>query len=154
MGKVKLDFNYDYDFFLLSIHSTLEDYRLALFLNVLFNIQLRKSEACLNFKHQNGTFSIFDCDNAKNYTYWSLISNKLVIEEQMESNTFSLFDTIYKTYILIKEKKEVDYFLKIEGDLTPSQKLQIKDAITKIKGVLACAELAPKKLKTINNLIY
>ena len=154
MGKLKLDFIYDYDFFLLSIHSTLEDYRLAIFLNSIFNIRLRKSEYSLNFKQKNGNFSIYDCNNEINFTFWSLISNKQVIEEKTAINSFSLFDMIYSTYVLMKEKKEVDYFLKIEGDLSGDEKQKIIKEITNIKGVLACAELDPKKLKTINNLIY
>ena len=55
---------------------------------------------------------------------------------------------------LIKAKKNVDFFLKIEGDFTRTQKTEIIKKINNIAGVLACAELVPDKLKEINNLIY
>jgi hypothetical protein len=115
---------------------------------------LRKSDNHLNFENKKGEFSIFDCDDEQNFTFWSLISNKQVVEEKMENSLFSLFDSVYSTYTLIKEKKNVDYFLKIEGDFTRTQKTEIIQKINNISSVLACAELVPEKLKEINNLIY
>ncbi|HFS67083.1 MAG TPA: IPExxxVDY family protein [Flavobacteriia bacterium] len=154
MSKLKLDFTYDYDFFLISIHSTLEDYLFAFHLNHTFNLQLRKNKQQLNFEKKKGSFSIYDCDNQANFTFWSLISNKQITEENMEDSLFSLFDSVYNTYTLLKEKKEVDYFLKIEGDFTKQEKKEIITKINKIQGVLACSETDPKSLKLINNLIY
>jgi hypothetical protein len=154
MGKLKLDFTYNYDFFLIGVHSTLEDYLLAIHLNSIFDIQLRKCNFTLNFESKRGDFTIYDYNNEDNFTYWSLISNKQVIEEEIKSNSYSLFDNIYNTYILIKEKKRVDFFLKIEGDFDIKERNEILNKITKIIGVLACAEIKPESLKEINNLIY
>lgn len=154
MGKLKLDFSYDYDFFLVSIHSTLEDYLLAFRLNAVFNIQFRKSDFTLSFEKKKGEFSVFDFESKENFTFWSLISNKQTVEENLENISFSLFDSVYNTYILLKEKKDIDYFLKIEGDFTAQQKKEIITKINTINGVLACIELQPRKIKTINNLIY
>jgi hypothetical protein len=154
MGKLKLDFTYNYDFFLISIHSTLEDYFLAIHLNTIFGIQLRKCNFTLNFETKRGEFSIYDYNNEENFTYWSLISNKQVIEEKINLGNYILFDSIYNTYVLVKEKKEVDFFLKIEGDFTINDKAEILNKIKKIHGVLACAEIKPENLKEINNLIY
>jgi len=154
MGKLKLDFTYDYDFFLISIHSTLEDYLLAFQLNSVFDLRLRKNKNSLNFEKKKGNFPIFDCDNVQNFTFWSLISNKQIIEEKIDGDAFSLFDSVYNTYILMKETKDVDFFLKIEGEFTKQKKIEILNKINKIQGVLACVEIDPKQLKTINNLIY
>lgn len=154
MGKLKLDFTYDYDFILIGIHSTLEDFLLALQLNNVFGIKLRRKEESLNFKNKNGDFSIYDCDNEANFTFWSLISNKQVVEESLEDISFSLFEAVYSTYILIKEKKEIDYFLKIEGNFTTAEKQKIIQKINKIHGVMACVELNPVQIKAIDNLIY
>ncbi len=152
MSKLKLDFEYDYEFFLVGIHTTLEDYLLAFYINNFFEIKLRRNYKMLSFKNKKGAFSIYDCDNPTNFSFWSLISNRQVIEEK--TITPSLFDTIYSTYILINEKKNIDFFLKIDGDFTTQEKQNILQKLTKIDGIIACEEIEAKKLKSINNLIY
>src|SRR6478609_6410321 len=85
--KLHLDDLYDDDFELIAIHSRLEDYRLAYFLNKNLHILLGKSKN-----------SIEIAANSKN-------SQDLFLDTEMETSIY-----------LIPEFKKVDYFLKIENN--------------------------------------
>ncbi len=149
---LKLEIKHDYT--LIGITSVLEDYHLAFKINKLFNIALRRNKKVLNFAKNKAKFSIYDFENSKTFDFWSLLTNKQIIEEKITKNTFNLFDSLYSTYILIPEKKEVDYFLKIEGEYTSQKIEKIIKNIQTIDGVQVCYRINPLLLKSKTNLIY
>ncbi len=149
---LKLEIEHDYT--LIGITSVLEDYHLAFRINQLFNITLRRNKKVLNFAKNKAEFSIYDFENLKTFNFWSLITNKQIIEEKTIKNTFNLFDSLYSTYILVPEKKEVDYFLKIEGEYTSQKIEKIIQSIQTIGGVQVCYRINPLLLKSKTNLIY
>ncbi len=152
--KYKLECEIDHDYFLIGIHSVLEDYRLAYFLNHTFDIQLKRKKKNIEFTKKEGSFSNYDYDDATNFCYWSLINNKQVKEKKVSKESFNLFEEISNTYILIPEKKSTDYFLKIEGNFS---KIEIQTILKKIYGihrVMTTYQMSPDNLRSKDFLIF
>ena len=152
--KHKLEFDYNHDYFLIGVNSILEDFLIAFRLNQTFNITLRRKKKSLNFGNKKGEFSVYDYENLKTFNFWSLITNKQVVEEKISKDSFSLFESLYNTYTLIPEKKQIDFFLKIEGEYSKKQIELIVQKIQKIDGVMLSYQLEPLQLKSKSNLIY
>ncbi len=109
------------DYHLIAIHTSLEDYRLAYFINQKLPINLGKSknEIQINIKEGETKFSRFYYHDVENEISWDLIQNTSEIVQQKNDNSQGLFSNINievstKVYLL-PELKKVDYFLKIEN---------------------------------------
>ena len=77
MTKVlTLGFEFEHDYTLIAINSTLEDYRLAYLLNKEFNIRLNCQPEGLSFKDKNCTFTFYDYECNISLNSWSLLANK------------------------------------------------------------------------------
>ena len=154
MAKKKyiLTTEFDHDYTLIVIKSVLEDYRLAYFLNDVFNLQFKKESFELSFHHKKGEFSVFGYEDTTNNSYWSLIANKQVIENEVKSDNYNLFDEISNTFVLLPEEKKADYFLKIENNTQ-----EITTIIKKINAmhrVITSYEINPNDLKSKDLLIF
>ncbi len=152
--KYKLECEIDHDYFLIGIHSVLEDYRLAYFLNHTFNIQLKRKNKNIEFTKKEGSFSNYDYDDINNFCYWSLVSNKQVEEKEVSKESFNLFEEISNTYILIPEKKNTDYFLKIEGNFNKITIQAITKKIHEIHRVMTTYQMNPNELRSKDFLIF
>lgn len=105
------------EYSLIGIHTALEDYRLAYLLNKNLSIKFSKSTKNLEFEKDNNlaSFSIYNF-SSKKYDYdWFLIANSFKNENQTQSNEL-LLTAETRTY-LIPEKKKVDFFIKISGEV-------------------------------------
>ena len=114
--KLHLDEFDEIDYDLIAIHSVLEDYRLAYFINQKLPIVLSKSkeEIGVTVKEGEAFFLRFIYEDSKNDILWSLISNKNEIVVKKNSIGQNLFLNIAveiatKVYLL-PELKKVDYF--------------------------------------------
>jgi len=102
---------------LIGIHSVLEDYRLAFLFNNFLKFKFKKAAYDLDFKneHYNSYYSVFEYTDKELALDWFLIANLYKgITKPTKSGLFNESDII--TYLL-PEKKKIDYFLKIEGDV-------------------------------------
>jgi len=159
MGKrLSLGFEHEHDYTLLGMHTTLEDYHLAYFLNKSLHIKLKKSYKDLDFKSdKKGVFSIFDFENKNTFISWHLISNKYKYNQKLVSKTPSLFNNtiisqVY-TSLLINELPTIDYFIKINGEI----ELNLPTIITKINSidqVITTYSINANKLKSKDYLIF
>lgn len=140
----------DHDYHLIGIHCVLNDYRLAYLLNQTLHIQLKK-EKNLNTKKEHADFSLFTFEDGNSFQFYALIKNK---EYKAIKSDSSLFSEITNTYILINEKKEVDYFFKIESDYNLDQLKSIVKKINSIYRVQTCYIIDPKKLRHKEFLIF
>lgn len=150
--KYTLVTEFDYDYTLIVIKTTLEDFRLAYFLNKFFNIRLTKKKVSLDFKNKRGSFAVFDFENLITNEYWALIANKQVVEKQVTESGYNMFEEISNTFILIPEEKTADYLLKIENLDIPVTNLLQK--INKITRVITSYEVNPNNLKSKDLLIF
>ena len=152
-----LDFMEEESFKLIGIVSVLEDYRLAYFLNQGLGYSLEKLKNDLDFKNLkfNSSFSFFGCYNEYSDQEIHLINNKDRVEiEQDQENLTSLFGAMEELNYLFPEKKQIDYFLKITGELTEQELQQITGSIKELPQVQTAYEIALTELKTIEFLIF
>tara|TARA_B100000809_G_scaffold67338_1_gene64268 strand:+ start:468 stop:938 length:471 start_codon:yes stop_codon:yes gene_type:complete len=142
------------EYSLIGIHTALEDFKLAYLLNKSLCTSFYKSREDLNFENQRkkASFSIFNYTSVKYGFDWFLIANSSKRENQTESNELLLISET-KTY-LIPEKKKVDFFLKISGDLAYSFVLEIVDKIKKIDQVITSYSIDKNTLKSKDFLIF
>lgn len=146
------DEHYDDSYVLIAIYSDLEDYAMAYAINSECGLFLRRMDKDLSMgDHLN--FTVFDWDDEIGDSYWCLISNSCALEEAPAPG--GLFDSGFsiRRHHLIKELREVDYFLKVESADDPT----IAEAINKIKAldkVKTAYTLEPQSLKSKRNLIF
>lgn len=142
------------EYSLIGIHTALEDFKLAYLLNKSLCTSFYKSREDLNFENQRkkASFSIFNYASVQYGFDWFLIANSSKRENQTESNEL-LLTSETKTY-LIPEKKKVDFFLKISGDLAYSFVLETVDKIKKIDQVITSYSIDKNTLKSKDFLIF
>ena len=142
---------------LIAIHCSLEDYRLAYLLNKHLGITLIRKPSDLDYDKGKSTYSIFEWEDDKQLTTWSLVSNVCKTESYQQINYESLFENqekIIKTTNLIPEYKRVNYFLKIDNEFDFSKEKYIVDSILKISQIATAYSIDSSQLKSKDNLIF
>ncbi|WP_034042545.1 IPExxxVDY family protein [Wocania ichthyoenteri] len=143
---------------LIAIHCTIEDYRLAYLLNKHLGISLVRKSLDLDYNKDKSTYSIFEWEDDKQLTTWSLVSNICITHEAPQQvNQQSLFNTqeqITKIFNLIPEYKDVNYFLKIDNDNNFSKEAYILSNILNIPQVVTAFSVDVNQLKSKDNLIF
>nr|WP_314836493.1 IPExxxVDY family protein [uncultured Flavobacterium sp.] len=148
------------DYYLIAIHTSLEDYRLAYFINQKLPINLSKNEneIQINIKEGETKFSRFyyyDIDKALS---WNLIQNKNEVIQHKKDNSQNLFsnttlEVLTKVHLL-PEFKKVDYFLKIDNC---DETISVSDVMTllnTIDNISTVYTVDTNKIKSKNNLIF
>ena len=148
------------DYYLIAIHNSLEDYRLAFFINQKLPINLSKSknEIQINIKEGETKFSRYYYHNIEKAISWNLIQNKGEVVQQKKDNGQNLFSNLTlevatKVYLL-PEFKKVDYFLKIENLDETMNGTKIQTALNSIDNISAIYTVETNKIKSKNNLIF
>lgn len=142
----------DYDYSLIVIKTTLEDFRLAYLLNQTFSLNIKKYNFSLDFSNKNGVFSVFGFEDLNTNEYWSLIANKQVVNKKETSNNYNMFEEISNTFILIPEERQADFFLKIENNSLPTTTIIKK--LNTIHSIITSYEINPNNLKSKDLLIF
>lgn len=147
------------EYHLIAIHTSLEDYRLAYFINKELSLNLKKCTKDLHVMVKQGEthFSRFNFEDEHNSIVWNLIENKnevLSLQNSAVTDLFSSDSTLFSsaTYLL-PEYKKVNFFLKIESDNIR----QLSDYVTKINSIEKIAmvySVDKNKIKSKNNLIF
>lgn len=141
------------DYLLVGIHSTEEDYRLAYLLNKHLKTKLIRFKYHLDFKDSNAEFPLFEYKDENNFMNYYLINNKYsqLVNNQQEG----LFEGDYSaiTY-LIPEKKNVDFFLKIEGCNQQNLVNSVVDKLNNIQQIITSYSIEPNTLKSKDHLIF
>jgi hypothetical protein len=157
--KLDLDEFDEIDYHLIAIHTTLEDYRLAYFINQHLPVNLSKSneEILISIKEGETQFSRFYFDDEDNFVSWNLIQNKNEVigrNEIINQDLFSNSSQVVATKVfLLPELKKVDYFLKIESD----DDLELAGIVKKLKSIKSLSTVYVVETETIkskNNLIF
>ncbi|MFV7235182.1 MULTISPECIES: IPExxxVDY family protein [Flavobacterium] len=148
------------DYYLIAIHTSLEDYRLAFFINQLLPINLSKSknEIQINIEEGETNFSRFYYyDNEKAIT-WNLIQNKNEVIQQKKGISQNLFSNVTMEVstkvFLLPEFKKVDYFLKIENVEDTRSVSKIQTILNKIDSISTLYTVDINQIKSKNNLIF
>ena len=156
--KLILDDVFEEDLYtLIAIHCTLEDYRLAYLLNKYLGISLTRKPLDLDYQNGKSTYSIFEWEDHKQQTIWSLVSNVCKTEYDGERRSESLFDSeekITRTTYLIPEYKTVNYFLKIDNEINFSKEKYILNNVLKAPQIATAYNIDINQLKSKDNLIF
>ena len=151
-----IDFD-DESYILIALHCNLEDYRLAFLLNQALGTRLKRSKNDVDFEYLKASYPLYEWQNEQNDINWILVGNICKREEEVLVSTGTLFDSPIKnikTFQLIPEMEQVDYFLKIENDDQPIQTKIILETINSIPQVAAVYEVDDEQLKSRENLIF
>ena len=149
-----LDVFCEEDYSLIGIHTTLEDFKLAYLLNKKLGTRFYKSKEDLSFEKlkKQASFSLFNYEDLKFDFEWFLIANSSKRENQTVSNEL-LLTSETKTY-LIPEKKKVDFFIKIIGNLQYSFTVNLVNKIKTIDQVITSYSIDKDTLKSKDFLIF
>jgi hypothetical protein len=148
------------DYGLVAIHSSLEDHRLAYFINRELSILLEKSNHDIGVTINEGEscFSRFIFENPDDDSMWNLIQNKAKVISMQSNTSTSLFEdtdmSLTTSVFLMPELKKVDYVLKIENIPADLELEDIVEKLLTIKQVATAYIIDHTKLKSKNNLIF
>lgn len=148
------------DYGLIAIHSSLEDHRLAYFMNRELAILLEKSpnDIWVTINEGESCFSRFIFEDPGNDSAWNLIQNKNRVSSMQSNTTTSLFEDtglpIETSVFLMPELKTVDYVLKIEHIPASFEMDEVVEKLLTIRQIATAYTIDHKKLKSKNNLIF
>lgn len=155
MGVYKLqleDFNTT-EYELIAIHTTIESTKLAFLLNQHLQTKFRFFDTIdKTEKKQKGSFSRFLYFNEDTDSSWNLIENKSII--RVKNNSEALFEDYEQYLFLIPEYKKVDFFIKIDTEVSFLDINEINQTISKIDSILTTYTIDKNKIKTKSNLIF
>ena len=149
-----LTFDLEDEYALIGIHSAEEDYRLAYLLNKHLHTQLTRYKDCLDFENSTAEFPFFEYKDPHTFINYYLINNK---HAQFVNNSHNkgLFDGNYSTIsYLIPEKKNVDYFLKIEGCNRPNFMIEWVKKLNNLAPIITSYTIDANTLKSKDHLIF
>ena len=146
----------DDEYTLIGIHTSEEDYKLAYLLNLNLNTSFSKFKYQLDFKNNKASFSIFEFIDRKKQLDVYLISNKFIenSSDDLGSSLFSNNVFYSTTSYLIPEKKNIDYFLKIEGDISNNELEETIIKLNTIHQIITSYSVNPAHLKSRDFLIF
>jgi len=148
------------DYCLIAIHTSLEDYRLAYYINQKLHVNLNKSnkEIQITVKEGEAHFSRFHYYETKKDISWDLIQNKKEVIVQQNENNQSLFSNVNievaTKVFMLPEFKKVDYFLKVDNSENDLNILKIQNALNTIDNIATIYIIDTNKIKSKNNLIF
>ncbi len=148
------------DYHLIAIHTSLEDYRLAYFINQKLSINLGKSkkEVEINIKEGRTHFSRFYYYDKENTISWNLIQNKDQVIQHIKDSGQNLFSNttleISTKVHLLPEFKKVNYFLKIENAPETTSIIKIQNILNTIESISTAYSVDIDQIKSKNNLIF
>lgn len=144
------------DYSLIGIHTSEEDYKLAYLLNLNLNTSFTKFKYQLDFENKKASFSIFEFIDKENQLSNYLISNKYIGDDtaNLKPNLFSDNINYSTTSYLIPEKKNVDYFLKIEGEISALKLRKTIKKLNNIHQIITSYNINSSNLKSKDFLIF
>jgi len=158
--KLILEDDFNNEFSLIAIHCSEEAYKMAYMLNKYVSLQLERKPLDLDFSN-NGldvTFPIYEYEDELSYILYNLVSNKSKSLSAKVHSSGGLFDKIASektvTTYLLKEFKNVDFFLKIHSDYEKVPTRNLISTINDIEQVISAYSVEIKNIKAKNNLIF
>lgn len=142
---------------LLAIHSDIEDYRLAYFLNQYLAIRLVRTKEDLDFTNSTASFSVFEWNDNALQTSWHLIKNNCLVENSAPIS-MGLFaeskDRTWTVQSLLSDHAAVDYFLKIDNGGRIINEKEVLNTIQNISKISTAYRVDVLQLKSKEHLIF
>ena len=157
LNSHKLNLNqFSDNYHVIAIHSDLEEFRLAFFLNQKLDINLKRKRKDISLIEINANYSVFEYLNEAMYLNWIFFSNKSLMSNKITNEESGLFgqESFFQNEVsLIKNPKGVDYFLIIENVKNKTYVKKVLKKISEITGVIT-SFMSEKKLENKENLIF
>ena len=157
LNNHKLNLNqFPENYHLIAIHSDLDEFRLAFFLNKKLNIGLKRKNNDIYFSEQNANYSSYEFLDDTKYLKWIFFSNKSLVSEKSPDQDLSLFgkgSTALNEINLLSQQKSVDYFLIIENIANKTYIDKVLKKISEISGVIT-SFISKNRLENKENLIF
>ena len=157
LNNHKLNLNqFSENYYLIAIHSDLDEFRLAFFLNDKLSIGLIRKDNDIILHENKSNYSIYEYLDEAMFLKWIFFSNKSLVAEKTSNNEllnlFSQENIVQNEISLINQPKGVDYFLVIENVKNKIYVEKVLKKISEIRGVIT-AFISDKKLENKENLI-
>jgi|TARA_X000001036_G_scaffold174427_1_gene165042 hypothetical protein len=157
LNNHKLNLNqFSENYYLIAIHSDLDEFRLAFFLNDKLSIGLIRKNNDIILHENKSNYSIYEYLDEAMFLKWIFFSNKSLVAEKTSNNEllnlFSQENIVQNEISLINQPKGVDYFLVIENVKNKIYVEKVLKKISEIRGVIT-AFISDKKLENKENLI-
>lgn len=134
MTKFKLDIEWDLEFHLFGIACHSRDYRLAWAINNVLECELKKSESGV-LNDQDIVFNQFEWEHYSGNQRYVLVMNRT------------------SEGCLVKELKQFDYLLFVDGDYHHFDTKELKNQLMSINFILTVSELSSEEVKLNANFI-
>ena len=156
MHKLVLD-NFQKEFGLIGICSSLEGYKLAFLVNKKLNINFHKSrtDVILNLKQAELNFELYKYEDYKTKSTLYLVQNKSKYNQNKTEDLNSLFQveqTIFN--YLIQSHKQAEFLLKIEDDFNTYTLKTLISSLNEIPQLISAFEIPYNEIKSAENLIF
>ena len=140
MAEKRIKNELDDDYILVGIATSMKEYRLCHYLNMLLGCDFRKLDDLVFESKDRGPnilFSVFKCG-----------------EEDEDKNQFIVFSNKYLGQYLLNEVSNFDYILQIKGKYSAEELHMLMDSIKLFPNTVMTAEVPLKKVKTRERLVY
>ena len=129
---------------------------MAYLLNQSLGLNLKRKSDDLDFEYLKSSYSIFEWNNASQYVTWNLVSNVCKKEEDSLYSTglFQSEEKILKTFNLVPEYKNVDYFIKISNEIQNINEKLILNRLQNIPQIITSYTVNPSQVKSKDHLIF
>lgn len=148
------------DYEIIAIHTLLEDYRLAYYINQKLPVNFKKcsQDIYIQINKDVSSFSRFIYEDENNDVFWNLLENKNEIEitqnTALKSDLFSNPENSFtSTAYLLSDFKKVDFILKIEN-IHSLEIHSVIENLKKIEQINMIYSIDKNKIKAKNNLIF
>jgi hypothetical protein len=157
--KLQIDDFVTIDYELFAIHSSLEDYRLAYFINQNLRLLLEKcpKDVSVKAREGEGCFSRYFYEDQETGAIYNLIKNRSSKAVAQQSAAPLFADTLPEMatgIYLLPELKKVDYILKVENTPSFFAPSVLTAVLLDIKHITTAYTIGHDKLKSKNNLIF
>ena len=157
LNNHKLNLNqFSENYYLIAIHSDLDEFRLAFFLNDKLSIGLIRKNNDIILHENKSNYSIYEYLDEAMFLKWIFFSNKSLVAEKTSNNEllnlFSQENIVQNEISLINQPKGVDYFLVIENVKNKIYVEKVLKKISEIREVIT-SFISDKKLENKENLI-
>ena len=157
LNNHKLNLNqFPENYHLIAIHSDLDEFRLAFFLNKKLNIVLKRKKNDIYFADQDANYSSYEFLDETKYLKWIFFSNKSLVSEKTSDKNIGLFNQdnlVQNEFRLLSQQKSVDYFLIVENIANKTYIEKVLKKISEIRGVIT-SFISNNKLENKENLIF
>ncbi len=141
MKVKKLIVDYEYDFELYGLTTSLKDYKVAWLINQQINIRLTRSKD-YHLEYSSGEVNIINYSYQRTYSELRLFMNKAAYEE----------DSV-QSY-MVDEMKHFDYFIQVKGIIHTFTAADLLQELRAIEGVQLINQIDIEKLKSIDHFIF